>query len=73
MASDTCEMDGCTAKAVGYVEAQWSIVDFVRYETCADHMDDMLDGLSARRVEGWLPSLNYDTYDPQRDWRGRPL
>jgi hypothetical protein len=61
-------MQDCTAKAVGYVEAQWSVVDFVRYETCDEHMRDMLIGLNARWVDGRPPVLNVDFYD---DWLER--
>ena len=47
-----CEYEGCTNVAVGWVEAQWTIVDFCRFETCLEHMNDMCWHFYNQTVEG---------------------
>lgn len=51
-----CEWEDCQEFAQGYVEAQWSIADFVRYEMCIKHMFVGRDELSRRTVDG-LPAV----------------
>jgi len=47
-----CEFPDCTALAEGWVEAQWTLADFVRYEACFNHMAEMTAALSDMRIEG---------------------
>jgi hypothetical protein len=51
-----CEWEDCAEYAQGYVEAQWSIADFVRYEMCIRHMIEGRDELSKRMVDG-MPAV----------------
>jgi hypothetical protein len=63
-----CEMEECAQLAQGYVEAQWTAVDFVRYESCFQHIPDMRLVLTRRRVDGELPVfVRYGFYDPERE------
>lgn len=48
---DTCEYEGCPLPAEGWVEAQWSVVDFVRYDMCHDHLWEAYEILSTQKVE----------------------
>lgn len=50
-----CELEECQNIAVGWVEAQWSLFDFVRYEGCEEHLEDMRARLAKRKVEEFLP------------------
>lgn len=50
-----CEYPGCKEEAWYRVEAQWSVVDFVAYETCVDHLHDFYEHLSGSMVEGATP------------------
>ena len=50
-----CEWLDCSADAVAEVHAQWTIVDFVEYLTCAKHAWDMVDVLRERTVDGERP------------------
>jgi hypothetical protein len=58
-----CEMEGCTEEAIGWVEAQWTIADFVRYEACFPHLWEIEEDLRQRTVEGihaWPHVFTYD-------------
>ena len=63
LAPQRCEYEDCEMSAVGWVEAQWTIVDFVRYEGCFDHLVDMRASLHGRRVEGYSPDIHVHFYD----------
>jgi hypothetical protein len=67
MTSPSCEYDDCSKPIVGYVDASWSIADFVRYEGCDEHLWEMREQLRHRRVEGRVPtvSLNYYLADDE--------
>lgn len=52
---DTCEMEDCDQDAVASVHAQWTIFDFIDYRSCDTHIDDMLEGLALRTVDGKRP------------------
>jgi hypothetical protein len=56
-------MEECIAPAVGYVWAQWSLVDFLRYESCYEHMREMVRDLDRRTVDGNLPMVGVEFYD----------
>jgi hypothetical protein len=65
--TELCEMQGCKQLAVGWIEAQWSVADFVRYEACFAHIDEMYSDLSWARVDGQLPlELSGAFYGPER-------
>lgn len=51
-----CEMSDCGHLAQGWVEAQWTVVDFVRYEACFGCMPIMERELYRRRVDGLAPA-----------------
>lgn len=60
-----CDMEGCLRIATGYVEAQWSIADFVRYESCDEHPGEMLQILANQLFDGRPPLyLNVQLYLP---------
>lgn len=61
--SQLCELEDCYEEAVGYVWAQWSIVDFLRYEACQPHMREMVRDLDRRLVDGNLPMVGVEFYD----------
>lgn len=50
-----CEWEDCLKEADCGVNAQWSVVDFVEYFSCAAHAYDMVAILHRRRVDGELP------------------
>jgi hypothetical protein len=58
-----CEYLGCPLLATGYVEAQWTIADFRRYEACDAHLWDIREDLVHQRVEGLLPVMSLGWYD----------
>lgn len=47
-----CEMEDCIAPATATVHAQWSILDYVQYESCEWHVGDMRKSLRRRTVDG---------------------
>lgn len=47
-----CEYPDCQQSAVGYVEAQWTLADFVRYEMCGEHLVVAAEQLRQQTVEG---------------------
>lgn len=58
-----CEWEGCDELADGFVEAQWTIVDFMRFESCVAHLFDFGDALRNYYVDG-VPARPYVTlYD----------
>lgn len=59
-----CEWPDCQRPAQGYVEAQWTVVDFVRYEVCYTCMTDMSAFLWRRRIDGQLPLIVWTGYYP---------
>lgn len=50
--SQLCEWDQCDQPASCTVHAQWTYVDFVNYEACDDHSDEMMRILERRMVDG---------------------
>ena len=64
-----CEYEGCRRAAEGYVEAQWTPFDFVRYEGCPEHVWLMRAELSQRYVELDQPVVRiaWYWYDPTAD------
>jgi hypothetical protein len=58
-----CEFEDCEQIAEGWVEAQWTIADFVRYESCLDHLGEMRDVLAQREVEGYAPDVHVHFYE----------
>lgn len=67
--ADTCEFEGCPEPAEGWVEAQWSLFDFVRYDMCNDHLWEVYEDLAERRVDGQLVfEVGVRYYEPIIDW-----
>jgi hypothetical protein len=58
-----CEMWGCQQKAVATVHAQWTVVDFLAYESCNDHLIDMVEELNERIVDGQPAAVWWTRYD----------
>jgi hypothetical protein len=68
----SCEFEGCLLPAVGWVEAQWSIADFVRYEACYEHLSEIADGLKTRKIDGyrtWPRVYIFESLNPEEDIR----
>lgn len=64
-----CEYEGCPRDAIGYVEAQWSIFDFLRYEMCFEHLFEAQADLAQREVEDCGHSYTaVRFYEPLIDW-----
>jgi hypothetical protein len=57
-----CEMFGCLNIAVGAAHAQWSVVDWVEYAMCDDHMRMCLEVLELRFVDDRPPVDVWATY-----------
>lgn len=34
----SCEYGGCELQAEGWLSVQWSVVDFLRWDMCHDHL-----------------------------------
>lgn len=47
-----CEWKDCELEAEGYVEGQWSIADFMRFEACFDHLYAIRDDFWHTTIEG---------------------
>jgi hypothetical protein len=58
-----CDWEDCRLLAVGYVKAQWTIADFVRFEGCDAHLWDMRAALDHTLVEGFAPELAIGWYE----------
>ena len=56
MATPRCEWQDCLVTAAYEVNAQWTVVDFVAYYACLDHVEDMLEWLDHRRIDGNYPA-----------------
>lgn len=50
-----CSWEGCEHPAVGEAHAQWTVVDFIEYPGCMNHLDEMRQVLAERLVDGELP------------------
>lgn len=50
-----CDWPHCSAPARAEINAQWTVVDFIKYYTCTPHFLDIWDQLQNRRVDGRLP------------------
>ncbi len=50
-----CEFYQCEELASGSVHAQWTIADFVSYDTCVEHYVDVCQALADRRVDEERP------------------
>jgi hypothetical protein len=57
-----CEWRDCAALASRSVSAQWTVVDFVRYEACAAHVGELWDWLGRKLVYGSYPVDMWVTY-----------
>lgn len=59
-----CEYESCGQEAWYGICAQWSIVDFVEYASCLDHLADFYEGLAISTVDGAFPlEISTKTYD----------
>jgi len=47
-----CEWHPCTEAAVGWLEAQWTLFDFLEYRFCETHHADMREALASQTVDG---------------------
>lgn len=65
-----CEYEGCQEEAWYEINAQWSLVDFVAYQSCLDHLNDFYEGLQMSSVDGnypldiWTRTFDIDTSTP---------
>lgn len=59
-----CEWTSCDREVDGYVMAQWTVVDFIQFEVCDGHIDDVIAALARRKVDGELPmDLRWQHYE----------
>lgn len=63
MSDATCEWEECGREAWYEVNAQWSIVDFMSYQSCELHLHDFYDWLGELRVEGLEAAVWSTTFD----------
>lgn len=64
-----CEYEGCPREAEGWVEAQWTLVDFMRIEVCFEHAEDVYDNMSQLVIEGQRAWPAVKWYEPiEIDW-----
>jgi hypothetical protein len=59
-----CAMEDCEEHSVCRVNAQWTIVDFIDYLACAQHVADVRRILARRCVDGQPPLyIGVDWFD----------
>jgi hypothetical protein len=62
--ANNCEYEGCGNDAWYEINAQWSVVDFVSYQSCLDHLHDFYEGLAMSSIDGQYPAEIWTTtYD----------
>ena len=50
-----CEYDRCEERAAGSVHAQWTVVDYLAFDTCAAHWRDLFEILQGQLFDGEGP------------------
>lgn len=63
MTDATCEWEQCHEEAWYEVNGQWSLVDFMSFNSCLEHLRDFEAWLSEMRVEGLEAAVWTTTFD----------
>lgn len=51
----TCCVEQCDDLAVGEIQTQWSIFDFMNHPACGPHMEHVYQVISRSQIDGQLP------------------
>lgn len=60
-----CEWPNCLQPAIGTIHAQWTVVDFVDFESCDAHYDFWVETMWKRRVDNEYPTDVWVTWYEQ--------